>query len=136
MSKFKSRERIPIRVDGDPNTVWIRPALSYGMRLRIQGAGTRVHGKAGGDAADVDFDVEAANNAMYAEWVVGWEGPDFDGVPCTVENILDIDADDPLMAKVVEEINARSSTEQATSPNSRTNGHGSTTKAKAVLAAK
>lgn len=136
MGKFSSRDRVPVRIEGDPNTVWIKAALSHGMRTRIQAAGARVHGVVGNDDAEYDFDVQAANSAVFAEFIVDWEGPDFDGVPCTLENILDVDADDPLMQKVVEEINARSKSTGATSPNSRTNGHAPTTKAKAVLAGK
>ena len=136
MNKFESREKVAVRVDGDPNTIWIRAGCSDGMRSRIRAAVARVRGTVGEDQQTYEFDVDAANRAVLAEFVLGWEGPDFDGMECTIENLLDVNADDPLMLKLHEEIDERSASKAVTSPNSRTNGHAPSTRAKAALGAK
>lgn len=133
MPKFVSKERVPVQVEGDPNTVYIKPKMDYGTRQRVMSAGAHLKQRDGGADPTADFDLGAYNIALLTENVVGWEGPQLDSLPCTPENILTIDPDDPLLEAVLKEINDRNVSKAVTSPNSRTNGHSSTTKAKGEL---
>lgn len=130
MPKFVSKERVPVTVEGDPNTIYIRPKMDYGTRQRVMSAGAHLRqGEQGADPS-ADFDLGAYNIALLTHNVVGWEGPDFEGVECTPENISQLDPDDALLDEVLRQINDRNVSRAATSPNSRTNGRSSTTKAK------
>lgn len=39
--------------------------------------------------------------------ILGWHGPELDGVPCTQENIGRFDPDEPLVIRVLKEIDVR-----------------------------
>jgi len=132
MPKFVSTERVPVTVEGDPNTIYIKPKMDYGTRQRVMGAGTHLKQSAvaGGDP-EADFDLGAYNVALLTENIVGWAGPQLDTMECTRAAILSIDPDDPLLDAVLREINDRNVSRAVTSPNSRTNGRSPTTKAKA-----
>ncbi len=132
MPKFVSTERVPVTVEGDPNTIYIKPKMDYGTQQRVVGAGAQFKQAAGGSGnTTAAFDLGAYNNALLVENIVGWAGPLLDTVECTPANILSIDPDDPLLEAVLKEINARNVSKAATSPNSRTNGRSATTKVKA-----
>ena len=131
MPKFVSTERVPVTVEGDPNTIYIKPRMDYGTRQRVMGAGTHLKQSAVGGDPEPDFDLGAYNVALLTENIVGWAGPQLDTMECTPANILSIDSDDPLLDAVLKEINDRNVSRPATSPNLRTNGRSPTTKAKA-----
>lgn len=132
MPKFVSTERVPVQVEGDPNTIYIKPKMDYGTRQRVMSAGAHMkQGEAGGDPT-ADFDLGAYNIALLTENVVGWEGPQLDTLKCTPANILSIDPDDPLLEAVLKEINDRNKSKSAedTSPNLSMNGRSPTTETK------
>lgn len=134
MPKFVSTERVPVTVEGDPNTIYIKPKMDYGTRQRVMSAGAHLRqGEQGADPT-ADFDLGAYNIALLTHNIVGWAGPDFDTVECNAENIARLDPDDALLDEVLRQINDRNVSRAATSPNSRTNGRSSTTKAKDALA--
>lgn len=133
MGEFISSERVPVTIEDNPNTIYIKPRMDYGTLNKVQGAAVRV--KIGQDGTPSDADLGAYNNALLVENVVGWKGPDFDEVECTPENMLKWDPRSPLLKEVLKQINDRNVSRAVTSPNSRTNGRSSTTKAKAEPAA-
>lgn len=59
------------------------------------------------------FDVGAYNTEQLVLNIVSWQGPSFVGVPVTRENILDLDPDNPLLLKVVQEIGRRNKKRQS-----------------------
>lgn len=132
MPKFVSTERVPVTVEGDPNTIYIKPKMDYGTRQRVMSAGAHIRQGDQGEDPTPDFDLGAYNIALLTHNVVGWEGPDFDAVECTPENIARLDPDDALLDEVLRQINDRNVSKAKTSPNSRTNGRSATTKAKAA----
>lgn len=131
MPKFVSTERVPVQVEGDPNTIYIKPKMDYGTRQRVSGTAARFRATTeSGATPEAEFDLGAYNIALLTHNIVGWEGPDFEGVECTPENIERLDPDDALLDEVLRQINDRNVSKAVTSPNSRTNGRSSTTKAK------
>lgn len=131
MPKFVSTERVPVTVEGDPNTIYIKPKMDYGTQQRVVGAGAQFKQQAGGGDTTAAFDLGAYNNALLVENIVGWAGPDLDNLECTPAAILSIDPDDPLLDAVLKEINDRNVSKAVTSPNLHTNGRSPTTKVKA-----
>lgn len=106
MARFISNERVPVYLDEDPsNIIYIRSKMNVGVQNRVQDAIAAI--SQDGGKADISYHLGAYNNALLTCNVLGWEGPDFDKVPCTPENILELDPDDPLLEKVLEEINRR-----------------------------
>lgn len=104
MSKFTGKNRIAVRVDEDPNTIWVVDKLNFGMRQRVISAMAHISATTGKglDDADLSFDVGAFNLAVAREAIIGWEGPDFDGVPVDNQTIATLDFDDPLVKRALE----------------------------------
>lgn len=124
MAKFAGRNRIPVRVEGDPNTIWVVDKLNYGMRQRILSAMAQISAEVGlksGLQPQMTFDVGAYNIAVAQNAIVGWDGPDFEGEDVTPENIAALDFDDPLVRAALQAAGqrARNSTD-TTDPNSGT----------------
>ena len=94
--------------DDRGNVVHIRAKMNFGQRNRLMSLAAKINmrqGDAGG--ADASMDIGAYNNALAVENIVSWSGPDFENIPCTPETIGQLDPDDPLVEKVLSEINAR-----------------------------
>ena len=108
----------------DTNAIRILPKMSYGVRQRVIGAAAKlIPTKAGNrkerraarkarGGQDVDFDVGAYQIALLVHNIVGWQGPAFAGVACTPANIERLDPDEPLVAKVIQEIGERNVQEE------------------------
>lgn len=91
-------EKVPIS-DGK-NTIYIRAKMSVGVRAKVEDAIAMADG---GTAKNIGSYILA----LLENNILAWEGPDFEGVPCTVENIRRLDPDDPLVQKVRDEIARR-----------------------------
>lgn len=128
MARFVSDERVPVYLDEDPsNIIYIRPKMNIGIQNRVMSS---VASFKGGDVAQgVEFNIGAYNIALLTCNVVGWQGPDFDNVECTPANIERLDPDDPLLDRVLGEINTRNAKKKdAPDPKaSGLNGHSSST---------
>jgi hypothetical protein len=124
MARFVSDERVPIYLEEDPlHIIYIRPKMNVGIQNRVMSSVASIKG--GSEGQDVAFDIGAYNTALLVNNVMGWEGPDFDNVPCTSDNIKRLDPDDPLLDKVLGEINRRN-TKGVNTPDpksSSSNGH-------------
>lgn len=103
MPKFVSRDRVPVS-DEAGNTVYIKAKLSFGDVSKIQAAG----------------DKQGALLSMYQVAILDWDGPDFQGFPCTPENIAQLDPNDPLIELVGNKIGELNPQKQ--SPNPKSNG--------------
>lgn len=115
MSRFVSDERVAVSLPDDPlHIIYIRPRMNVGIQNRLfstiasikaQSNGAAI--KVGAEGTVIGLDIGAYNLALLTCNIVGWAGPDFDNVECTPQNIERLDPDDPLLDKVLSEINTR-----------------------------
>lgn len=124
---FLNGATIPVMLDEDlqkpheeRNIIYIKTRMTYGDEQRVSGAATRLTGsrtEEGSRVSQGTFDMGVYNLLFLQTCIVRWEGPLFEGVPCTPENIERFNPDHPLLDKVLTEINTRN-TGGGTSPNS------------------
>ena len=104
------------------DVIFIHPKMPVGVRNKVLGEAAKIElarapvsprGKraaqkrADKQDANVNFDVGAYNIALLTNNILGWQGPSFAGVPCTPANIVLLDQDQPLVQRVLQEINDR-----------------------------
>ncbi len=77
----------------DNNSVTVRK-FSTGQRQNIVSKSTKISAS----TQDVVVDPGAMRMAQLLEGLVGWHGPEFDGLPCKPENITALD---PAIADVI-----------------------------------
>ncbi len=102
MPMFVATDRVPVR-DEAGNTVYVKRKMSFGDVSKVQGASA-----------------EDRLVVLYTANIVDWEGPDFQGTPCTAENIALLDPNEPLIELVgnkIAELNP-----QKQSPNPKSDG--------------
>lgn len=117
MAKFVSKEPVGVTIEGDPNTIYIRPKMSYGLVNSVRSKAARMVNKS--DGMEQSLDIGLWNVELAVANIVKWEGPEFDHVPLTRENIEQLDPDDPLLDAVlakIQELNFQKD-EAATDPN-------------------
>jgi hypothetical protein len=102
---FVTRDRVPITLG--ENTIYILPKMDLGTKNRLMDELTRIEGAKAGSGADVSFLMGRYMMALAEANIIGWEGPDFEGTPCTPANIQRLDPDEPLVDEVIEEIGRR-----------------------------
>lgn len=119
MAIFVSKDRVPVTLD-EKDVVYIRPKMSYGIKQQVISSAVKLVGKPGSDDAQQNIDVGAYQAALLVHNIVGWEGPSFRGVKCTEENILEMNPDDALVEKVLDEIGKRNRKEDESDPNRST----------------
>lgn len=104
----------------DLNVIFIRPKMDFGTKQKVIGAATRIiqdqRSKRQSKDATVDIDVGAYNMALLTNNILAWQGPAFAGVACTPTNIAMLDQDEPLVGRVLQEINDRNVTPGAAAP--------------------
>lgn len=120
---FNNGESVPVYLEDDPqNIVHIKSRMTYADTQKCMSASTRVLNKgeqAQEDAGRVSVDVGAYNLLFLKLNVVRWEGPLFEGIPCTPENVERFNAGHPLLLKVLDEIGERNAPQGAAAiPNS------------------
>lgn len=87
-----------------PNSaIFIRPHMTIGMRNAMLGA-AKVNPRT---SEITDMDINEVQEALYIAGVVGWEGPEFDGEPCTPENVRSLPSDHPLVEATFNEMKNR-----------------------------
>ena len=94
----------------DMDVIWIRSRMSIAVQQAVQSEATsvstsRVNGKTG--TPDVEIDVGVYQIALLRQNILAWQGPSFVGVPCTAENVGDLDPQEPLVERVLQEISDR-----------------------------
>lgn len=110
-----AKGRVAISVDGEVadgaitpamDVIWIRNRMSVAVQQAVQSEATSMKG-AGGRAMEVDIDVGMYQLALLRQNILAWQGPSFAGVVCTPETIGELDASEPLVQRVLQEISDR-----------------------------
>lgn len=104
--------------DEKGNTIYIKAHMDFADNAKIEAAFMQLKLKnrqaQNGAArpqedADMDIDATVAISAQHVALletnIKRWEGPDFEGVPCTRANIKLLNPNEPLVVKVLEKIN-------------------------------
>jgi hypothetical protein len=92
VSKFITEEVDAVKVEGDPNTIFIRKKLNLGQTQLVQSAAMR--------AEEGRLDDASVVTAMWVAYIARWDGPDFKGLKCVAHNISQLNPDDPLVEAV------------------------------------
>jgi hypothetical protein len=119
MATFVSNERVAVTVPGNPNTIYIRAKMDFGTKNRVLDALTSIQ-----QSGAAEYHVGPYLTALAEANIVGWEGPDFGGVPCTPENIARLDPDDPLVDAALNEIGKRNNQVKPASAEKNARGAG------------
>jgi hypothetical protein len=88
------------------DVIWIRNRMSVAVQQAVQSEATSMKGS-GGRAMEVDIDVGLYQLALLRQNILAWQGPSFNGVVCTPETIGELDASEPLVQRVLQEISDR-----------------------------
>jgi hypothetical protein len=99
---FVTEERVPVADDAG-NVIYIRGKMNFKTKAMVKDALMAMD--TGGTSAHVL--IGASQLALLQHNVLAWEGPAFAGMACTAENIGRLDPDEPLVEKVLTEIEAR-----------------------------
>lgn len=120
MARFISEDKVPVFLEDDPeHIIYIRPKMNVGVYNRAMSKMATISASASTQDTSIGLDIGAYNLALLTSNILGWAGPDFDSVPCTPENIERLDPDDPLLDRVLAEINRRNQPSKGDkSPNS------------------
>lgn len=97
------------------HTVYIRAKMSGKVRAAVQD-----EMRARGFRKDEDVEVAGMGSyrlALLIHNIVRWEGPEFEGVACTRQNIERIDPSEDLWEQVAEEIGKRNEPKESPDPN-------------------
>ena len=103
MSKFADRGRFPVQIEGDPHIIYIRAEMDVATRsaildaLKVVTNGSQVTG----------FEAGGYQIAQLKHFIIGWSGPDFDGVDVTPDAIGTLLANDPLIREVIKTVSVR-----------------------------
>lgn len=108
--------------DEKGNTVWIRAKMDVATKGVVQ---DEIAAVGTGDADSVEIHTGSYNTALLVHNILDWEGPAFvdEGgrpVRCTPQHIKRLDPDEPLVDKVLEEIQRRNLRPESPDPNSPT----------------
>lgn len=110
-----AKGRVAIGVDGEVadgaitpamDVIWIRNRMSVAVQQAVQSEATSVK-TSGGRSPDLEIDVGLYQLALLRQNILAWQGPSFNGVVCTPETIGELDATEPLVQRVLQEINDR-----------------------------
>ena len=107
------RSPIQVNIDGSDgaitpaiDVIWIRNRMSVAVQQAVQSEATSVK-TSGGRSPDLEIDVGLYQLALLRQNILAWQGPSFNGVVCTPETIGELDASEPLVQRVLQEINDR-----------------------------
>lgn len=100
--------------DQPPNVIWIRPRMSVEVKGRVTSDLVAL----GADQKTLEFRAGANELALLVHNIVRWSGPDLDGVPCDADHIRQLDPTEPHIARVLEEIARRNTTQASGNPKS------------------
>lgn len=100
---FIAKAGVPV-TDGE-NTIYIREKMNVEIKGKVMSQALSSQ-MTGGDMS-VSMDIGAWTLAILVNNILNWDGPAFEGVRCTPANIGMLDPDEPLVLKVLAEIDRR-----------------------------
>lgn len=103
MGMFAEKGRFPVQIEGDPHIIYIKPEMDVATRSAVLDALKTVTDNEGGTGI-------AAGRyqlAQLEQFIVGWSGPDFDGVDVTPAAIRGLSASQPLVKEALKVIAKR-----------------------------
>jgi hypothetical protein len=103
MAKFADRGRVAVQIDGDPHIIYVKAEMDVATRAAVLDALKVVTDGNGGTG----FAAGAYTLAQLKHFIIGWSGPDFDGVEVTAESISMLSASDPLVKEVIKVMGVR-----------------------------
>jgi hypothetical protein len=107
-----ANQRVP--VTRGANTIWIKAKMDLGTRSAVLDEIRTSGGKP--EDADIHH-LGQYRLALMQHNIVAWEGPAFEGMPCTRGNIARLDPTDPLVEAVADEIGQRNAPSESPDPN-------------------
>lgn len=96
--------------EGQTHTIYVRAKMDVDTLTRVKVEFNELNGSA------QRLTLGAYQLALLRHNIVGWEGPAFDGVPCTREHIGRLDPDEPLVQRVLERIDELNPPPRTTDP--------------------
>jgi|GEM_PF-3387412 len=118
-ARFRAfRNGLAEHTQGEINTIWITGKMGIRARKTVQDELMQISAQQGGTngVAQVALSMGAYTLALLRHNVLRWEGPAFAGVALTQANVDRLDADEPLVNAVIEEIGKRNPLRQAPAP--------------------
>lgn len=106
--------------DRPPNRMWIRAKMNVKIANRVKGSMIKL----GPDGETVEFDAGENMTALLIHNILAWSGPDFTDpatgtvIPCTPENISNLESDNPFVIQVADEIGRRNLRRKSPNPKS------------------
>jgi len=101
---FVNQKPVPITVG--PNTITVKPKMDLITRSACLDALAAISEGSKGKS-NIAMHLGAYQTALMQQNIVGWSGPAFVGIECTLEHIGKLDPDEPLVVAVLEEIGRR-----------------------------
>ena len=103
MGKFADRGRLPVLIEGDPHIIYIKAEMDVATRSAVLDALKVVTDGDGGTG----FAAGRYQLAQLKHFIIGWSGPDFDGVDITPDAIGTLLASDLLVKEVIKVVEKR-----------------------------
>ena len=94
--------------DRPPNVIWIKSKMDVATKGKVTSEMFTL-----GKDSQLEARLGSQELALLIHNIVKWEGPDFDRVPATRENIMRLDPTEPHIAKVLEVIAERNKSPKA-----------------------
>jgi hypothetical protein len=104
MPMFVNDDRVTLHDDAG-NSIIIRAKMNMKIAAAVQDELFLIRQE--GTEQVTRFTNGAREMVLLKKNVLSWSGPDFDGVPCTPENIERLDPFEPFIVRVLEEIGSR-----------------------------
>jgi hypothetical protein len=109
--------RVPVD-DGKGNVIMIRGKMDFATQARVLDSSIGIDAGKG----TPEFSFFRGRTALLEHNILDWSGPDFIdpdtglAYPCTAENIRRLDPGEPLVAKVLDELDRRNKTTPGPKP--------------------
>lgn len=102
--------------DREPNVILIRARMDEKTRAAV----ANELAQTSGEGKQLAITALPGNNtlALLIHNILGWRGPDFDGVPCDRKHIELLDRTEPLIEQVINAIGERNAPKSSPIPNS------------------
>lgn len=138
MSRFAPKDEVAVWLPEDENVpfeqrdvVWIKSRMDYGTERKVMSALSKIKMAQGDEAPHGEVDLASQNFVLLQHNIIRWQGPGFDGRKFSPEALAELNSDDALMERALEEINKRNLPKQkegeGASPNLPSDGETSLT---------